>query len=58
MASPSSSTPSVATGAGLGGSQVAEARGMFDGMGQLNDGRGLVPLAPVSVIAAGRPRQL
>jgi DNA polymerase III alpha subunit len=33
---------------------VAGARGFLDGMGQLNDGRGLVPLAPVEAIRPGR----
>ena len=36
------------------GDLAAVERGFLDGMGQLNDGRGPVPLAPVEVIRPGR----
>ena len=50
-------TPSPAVGGSVSGAvsaELASERGFVDGMGQLNDGRGLVPLAPVTVARMGR----
>ena len=50
-------TPSPAAGGSVSdavSAELAGERGFIDGMGQLNDGRGLVPLAPVTVARMGR----
>jgi DNA polymerase III alpha subunit len=49
--------PAEGRGAADGSAQgdlAAVGRGFLDGMGQLNDGRGVVPLAPVETIRPGR----
>jgi error-prone DNA polymerase len=43
-----------ATGMDASGDLAAVRRGLLDEMGQLNDGRGVVPLAPVESIRPGR----
>jgi DNA polymerase III alpha subunit len=45
--------PAEADGSARGDLEAVQ-RGLLDGMGQLNDGRGLVPLAPVETIRPGR----
>jgi DNA polymerase III alpha subunit len=54
---PAAVIPSPAAGGAVSAAVSAELageRGFVDGMGQLNDGRGLVPLAPVTVARMGR----
>ena len=46
-------SPAAADGSARGDLEAVQ-RGLLDGMGQLNDGRGVVPLAPVEAIRRKR----